>query len=242
MEQLLSAINGMNARLGDVEKTISRQSITSSLPVNDEAEATEEPPTATVDGADVAVVVQQPQQHQPPRQQQRRQQQQQQQQQRPFAVPWPPLNGAANMRRRQPNRPQMAGRPNNVEAQHSRQRSSSRSKQTFIGKKVTNGEISWGGVEMLSHRYIGNVRSDVSAQMIEDDLKTRDINVISVEENQIRSHSRYKSFKLTVKRIDSSKIDDADFWPANVVIRRWHHPRRPQNTDDAATTSSTTSL
>ena len=96
------------------------------------------------------------------------------------------------------------------------------------------GEMSWGGVDLLTHRYIGNVRNDVTADMIVNDLKARDIDVVSVEENVVTKHTRYKSFKLSVKRADTDKVDDAGFWPSNVVVRRWWHPRQPRNDGDGA--------
>ena len=97
---------------------------------------------------------------------------------------------------------------------------------------MASGEMTWGGVELLTHRYIGNVKNDVSASTIEDDLKARGIEVISLVENDVKNHVRYKSFKLSVRRGDSSKIDDAEFWPSNVIVRRWHNPRQPRSHDD----------
>ena len=99
---------------------------------------------------------------------------------------------------------------------------------------------------MLAHRYIGNVRHDVTAAMIEEDLKRRDVEVVSLVENDVRKHSRYKSFKLSVKRCDSGKIDVEDFWPSNVVVRRWHNPRQSkapagQDGNDGASALSTES-
>ena len=95
---------------------------------------------------------------------------------------------------------------------------------------------------MLAHRYIGNVRHDVTAAMIEEDLKRRDVEVVSLVENDVRKHTRYKSFKLSVKRNDSVKIDVEDFWPSNVVVRRWHNPRQPRpghEGNDGASAQST---
>ena len=96
------------------------------------------------------------------------------------------------------------------------------------------GELSWGGVELLSHRYIGNVNSNVTASMIEDDLKSRGIDVVKLEENVITKHSRFKSFKLTVKRDDEEKVDDRGFWPMYVLCRPWYNPRQPRGDRDGA--------
>ena len=113
-----------------------------------------------------------------------------------------------------------------------RSRSKSQQRQTFIGKKVITGEISWGGVDLLAHRYIGNVRNDVTAKMIKDDLKGRNVDVVDVTENEVKKHTRYKSFKLTIKRGNIGEIDDPNFWPSNVIIRRWHNPRPPRDDRD----------
>ena len=96
------------------------------------------------------------------------------------------------------------------------------------------GELSWGGVELLSHRYIGNVHSNVTTSMIESDLKSRGVDVVKLEENVITKHSRSKSFKLTVKRGDEEKVDDHGFWPVNVLCRPWFNPRQPRGDRDGA--------
>ena len=96
------------------------------------------------------------------------------------------------------------------------------------------GELSWGGVELLSHRYIGNVDSNVTASMIEDDLKARGVDVVKLEQNVITKHSRFKSFKLTVKRDDEEKVDDHGFWPMYVLCRPWYNPRQPRSDRDGA--------
>ena len=100
------------------------------------------------------------------------------------------------------------------------------------------GELSWGGVELLSHRYIGNVNSDVTAIMIENDLKSRGVDVVKLEENVITKHSRFKSFKLTVKRDDEEKVDDRGFWPMYVLCRPWYNPRQPRGDRDGASAAA----
>ena len=61
--------------------------------------------------------------------------------------------------------------------------------------------------------------------MIEEDVKSRGIDVVKLEENVVTKHSRFKSFKLTVKRGDDDKVNDNSFWPDGVLIRRWYNPR-----------------
>ena len=110
----------------------------------------------------------------------------------------------------------------------------SRSRQTFIGTKVTSGEISWGGVDLLVHRYIGKVRNDVTTIMIEEDLKARGVEIINLEENVEKKHARYKSFKLTVKQTAKALISQKGFWPSGVLVRPWFDPRQRRDDTDGA--------
>ena len=63
-------------------------------------------------------------------------------------------------------------------------------RQTFIGQKVMSGELLWGGIVQLSHKYIGYVKNDITAEMIKDDLKQRgNVDVVSLVENEITKHA-----------------------------------------------------
>ena len=223
MEQVLNVVNMMNVRLGAVENSLSGKTSTPDLRIEVAATPSspaESTPTETVAGFPVAQQRQQPQHQQQPRHQQQQPRQPQQNRRASFSASSTHLS-----------------RP-------PRERSRSKTRHTFIGKKVSNGELSWGGVELLTHRYIGNVRHDVTAAMIAEDLRRRDVEVVSLVENDVKKHSRYKSFKLSVKRCDSGKIDVEDFWPSNVVVRRWHNPRHSkpgQDGNDGASALSTES-
>ena len=95
---------------------------------------------------------------------------------------------------------------------------------------MTAGELSWGGVDLLTHKYIGYVHSNVTAEMIKDDLKQRGkVDVVALEENVITKHARFKSFKLTVKRADAETVEDRGFWPKGVLVRPWYEPRQRTN-------------
>ena len=53
-----------------------------------------------------------------------------------------------------------------------------------------SGELSQGGVDQLSHKYIGYVKNDITAEMIKDDLKQRgNVDVVSLVENEITKHA-----------------------------------------------------
>ena len=75
------------------------------------------------------------------------------------------------------------------------------------------------------------MRKEVAADTIEADLVRRGIRNVKVALNV--ESERSKSFKVSFNRDDGDKVDDATFWPSNVVVRRWHHPRqsRPAMSD-----------
>ena len=111
-----------------------------------------------------------------------------------------------------------ASRPPSRNRTTQRRDSNANRRPTFIGKRVSDGEVSWGGVERLAYRYIGNVRPDVQQKEIEDDLRKRGVNFISLESN-VNTHGRFKSFKLTVNRGDLEVIDQPNFWPCGISYR-----------------------
>ena len=78
--------------------------------------------------------------------------------------------------------------------------------------------------------------------MIANNLKERNVDVVAVVENEAKKHTRYKSFKLTVKRVNANIIDSANFWPSNVFVRRWHNlrQRRLSGDDQPLETAATT--
>ena len=88
----------------------------------------------------------------------------------------------------------------------------------------------------MAYRYIGNVRTDVDPQAITDDLVSRGIRNVKVEENMRTERS--KSFKVSFNRDDAEKADDASFWPANVIYRKWHTPRPKRNNERVGDVSS----
>ena len=92
----------------------------------------------------------------------------------------------------------------------------------------------------MAYRYVGNVRTEVSADVIMADLTTRGIRNARVELNV--ETARSKSFKVSFNRDDGEKIDDAAFWPSNVIVRRWHNPRqkRPPIVDPGNVSNTST--
>ena len=234
MEQVMLVIASMNARLGDVEKTISGKIINvsaakSALTPSALVSAEEADEDRTNNDSSLPTAASENLGTNPWNQHGDRRAQVQ----RPgFASRRQP-----SATRQQPHQPRQQLRQQHQQPrQSSRQRQNGmRNRQTFIGKKVMTGEMSWGGVELLSHRYIGNVNSSVTAEMIENDIKSRGVDVVKLEENTITKHSRFKSFKLTVKRNDKEKVDDHSFWPMFVVCRPWYQPRQPPADHDGTT-------
>jgi hypothetical protein len=105
---------------------------------------------------------------------------------------------------------------------------SKRPRQMFIGKKVSTGDVTWGGVDLLAHRYLGIVQNAVEKETIENDLNNRGISNLTLVENLNKKHSRLKSFKMSFSRNQCSTVDDPSFWPENVILCFWNRPRLPR--------------
>lgn len=108
----------------------------------------------------------------------------------------------------------------------------SRSK-TIIGKKVSDGSVSWKGADLTVNRYIGNVDITAKSDQIRDYIEKKGITVIEFEENKTQ-HTRFKSFRLRIRRSDVTNIDNPEFWPSDVIVRPFFRPRQNQNKDGAS--------
>ena len=109
-------------------------------------------------------------------------------------------------------------------------------RQIFIGSKISNGEVSWGGNDLMSHWYVGNVKTNVTTDDIKKDFESRGICGYKIELNRESDYS--KSFKISFKRDDDDKIADGSFWPKGVIYRRWHNPRAPRQTGSFGSSGS----
>ena len=108
-----------------------------------------------------------------------------------------------------------------------------RNRQLFIGQRVNNGDVSWGGVPLYAYKYIGNVHPSVDKSKIENDITQRGLTVIALEENPVK-HGRFKSFKLTIPRSDLELADSEGFWPEFVKVRPFRLQRQSNPTSDSS--------
>ena len=51
---------------------------------------------------------------------------------------------------------------------------------------------------------------------------------ITIRELTKTSHteSKFNSFKLIVSKDDADKVNDSQFWPQGIYIRRWHEEKQ----------------
>ena len=114
-------------------------------------------------------------------------------------------------------------------------RSSSKSK-TIIGKSVSNGLLSFKGVDQTINKYIGRVHNDVSVDDFRQQLVGAGVDVVELEQLETK-HSRFKSFRLRLKKVDLGKIKSEDFWPEGVVVSHFYRPRVKDDQRNAETGS-----
>jgi hypothetical protein len=123
-------------------------------------------------------------------------------------------------------------------AQGERHRSKSRPRfQTIIGKSVTSGLVSFKGADLTVSRYIGQIDNGVSDEVIKEHVTSKGVTVVELEALPTR-HSRFKSFRLTVKKNELVTIENSDFWPEGVILRPFFRPRSTRETGDGTRTIS----
>ena len=115
------------------------------------------------------------------------------------------------------------------------ERQPARNRQLFIGQRVNNGDVSWGGVPLYAYKYIGNVHPSVDKAKIHNDITQRGLTVIALEENPVK-HGRFKSFKLTIPRSDLELADSEGFWPEFVKVRPFRLQRHMNSSGDLSST------
>ncbi len=61
-------------------------------------------------------------------------------------------------------------------------------------------------------------------------------NEVTVRELIIKSHdeSKYNSFILSVSTSDAAKVNDPDFWPTGIYVRRWRDDQQRKNLQQVA--------
>ena len=103
----------------------------------------------------------------------------------------PILSLAASLRQGAKSKPRGRSSSNN---NNNNNRATSRSrKPLLIGKKISDGRMSWKGADKTSHFYVGQVHVDEEPQNIVDDIESLGVRVIEFEEIR-RIPNRYKSF------------------------------------------------
>ena len=140
----------------------------------------------------------------------------------------PPLGGVGGAASRKPP-------PTRPWQRRTNDRQPARNRQLFIGQRVNNGDVSWGGVPLYAYKYIGNVHPSVDKAKIQNDITQRGLTVIALEENPVK-HGRFKSFKLTIPRSDLELADSEGFWPEFVKVRPFRLQRHTNSSGDLSST------
>ena len=121
-----------------------------------------------------------------------------------------------------PRRPRNRSRGRKTErtasAQSETGRKARKTKDLVVGKKVAGGLISWKGADLTTNVYIGYVDVNTSLEEVKEGINSQDVHVVELAELK-RSHNRFKSFRLCIKKSDMPKITVPDFWPSGVVVR-----------------------
>ena len=113
----------------------------------------------------------------------------------------------------------------------------------MIGKNVNAGLISLKGADLTVNRYVGRVHNDTTLDDLREYITSRTITVIELEQLETR-HTRFKSFRLRVKRDDLERMEDAEFWPEGILFSPFFRPKnieeRPQTAGGVTASASLT--
>ena len=94
----------------------------------------------------------------------------------------------------------------------------------IIGKSVNEGLVSVKGADLTINKYVGRFHNDVTLEGVREFIANQDVSVVELEPLTTK-HSRFKSFRLRVKRADLDKIENAEFWPEGVIVSPFFRPR-----------------
>ena len=111
------------------------------------------------------------------------------------------------------------------------QRSQSRPRRQnnlVVGRKVVDGLVSCRGADLTRSVYLGHFDINSTYEAVKTSIESQNVTVIELEELKL-NHSRFKSFRLCLKKDSMPKILDPDFWPSGVVVRRFWRGKTPQS-------------
>ena len=96
----------------------------------------------------------------------------------------------------------------------------SKNNPVVIGKKVSDGEMSWRGADLTVSRYIGRVALGTSTDNVKSLLVDSGVDVVSLEPLSLK-HNRFLSYKLVIKKSQLPLMENPDIWPIGVLVGRW---------------------
>ena len=118
--------------------------------------------------------------------------------------------------------PTTSGRP--THQRKDRSRSQNRQPTIFIGSKVTSGQISFKGADLTVDRYLGRIDVESDNEEIKKFITDAGVKIVDFQENS-RTHSSFKSFKISIRKSDLPTLEKDNFWPTGVVFRNFFRPR-----------------
>ena len=89
---------------------------------------------------------------------------------------------------------------------------------------MKEGLVSVKGADLTVNKYVGRFHNDVTVDGLRDFITNQNVTVVELEPLKTK-HSRFKSFRLRVKRADLSKLEDAEFWPEGVIFSPFFRSR-----------------
>ena len=89
----------------------------------------------------------------------------------------------------------------------------------MVGKKVSDGLLSWKGADLTHEFYIGYADIDTKTDVLKAWIESHGVRVVSLTECA-RRHNKFASVKLTIRKKDTEGWEEWD-WPEGVTVRRF---------------------
>ena len=85
--------------------------------------------------------------------------------------------------------------------------------------------MSFRGADLTTNLYVGNVNIGASLEEMRTAITTQGVDIVELEELK-RTHNRFKSFRLRIRKTDLTRITDPDFWPIGITVKNFFRGKR----------------
>ena len=95
----------------------------------------------------------------------------------------------------------------------------------IIGKQVSAGLRSWKGADLTTELYLGYFDNGTTIDQVKFNFEDQNVRVVNLEQLKTQ-HSKFKSFKICIRKKDMATVKSDNFeLPEGVVVRYFFQKR-----------------